>query len=143
MARNNEAPTNVRVNSIVEGTFIKGEIKAPGNFRIDGTVTGNIAIEGRLIIGSKGKVEGDVICKDADIEGAFNGNLRVNGLLSLKASSQIEGDAVFQRLMVEEGATLKCTCNIKGGAESQVTRPNQKMADRPVSTRDLESLKAL
>jgi cytoskeletal protein CcmA (bactofilin family) len=139
MARNNDAPTNVRVNSIVEGTVIRGEVTAPGNFRIDGTVEGNMKIEGRLIIGSKGKVEGDVICKDADIEGFFNGNIKVNGLLALKSSSRIEGDAMFQRLMVEEGATLKCTCNIKDGVASTVTHEK----DNLDSLREMESLKAL
>ena len=139
MARNNDAPTNVRVNSIDEGTVIKGEVTAHGNIRIDGTVEGNMKIEGRLIIGAKGKVDGDVICKDADIEGFFSGNIKVNGLLALKSSSKIEGDAMFQRLMVEEGATLKCTCNIKDGVASAVTHGDENLD----SMRELEGLKAL
>lgn len=137
MARNNDTATSVRVNSIVEGTSIRGEVRAPGNFRIDGTVTGDVAIEGRLIIGSKGKVEGNVTCKDADIEGYFNGDIKVGGLLALKSSARIEGDAIFQRLMVEEGATLKCTCNINTGAANTSSKVTSEKAVQ------LESMQAL
>jgi cytoskeletal protein CcmA (bactofilin family) len=112
MARNTESNQQQRVNSIVEGTRIVGEISSPGNFRIDGTVEGTLRIEGRLIIGAKGQVLGKVICKDADIEGQFKGELKVNGLLNLKAQASIEGEASFQRLTVEDGAKLKCTCNL-------------------------------
>jgi cytoskeletal protein CcmA (bactofilin family) len=112
MPRNSENTQQVRVNSIVEGTRIQGELNSPGNFRIDGTVEGTLRIEGRLIIGAKGKVIGEVVCKDADIEGVFHGKIEVNGMLSLKSRSTIEGDAMFQRLTVEDGAKLKCTCNL-------------------------------
>lgn len=115
MARNNETAIPTKVNAIVEGTFIDGTINSEGNFRIDGKVTGNINIKGRLIIGTKGVVKGKVVCNDADIEGEFDGEIKINNLLNLKATSKISGDAVFQRLKVEEGALLTCTCNIKEG----------------------------
>lgn len=136
MARNSDTSTNVRVNSIVEGTSLRGDVKAPGNFRIDGSVTGTITIEGRLIIGAKGRVEGQVVCKDAEVEGVFSGELQVNGLLALKSSSKIEGEAVFQRLSVEEGAELKCTCNLKNAGE-------KKRTSTAPSIHDSEPMKAL
>lgn len=113
MARTNEVVPTGKVNAIVEGTKIEGTISSDGNFRIDGKVMGNINIKGRLIIGAKGSVEGQVVCNDAEIEGTFDGHIQINNLLSLKSSSKIKGDAVFQRLKVEEGAQLSCTCNIK------------------------------
>lgn len=120
MARNNTEPSlNSKVNNIVEGTSLTGEIVSPGNFRIDGDVTGNVRIEGRLIIGAKGKVKGTVTCKDADIEGFFDGEMEVKGLLSLKNTSVIQGKAIFQRLSVEEGAKLSCTCNLGQSQEKK------------------------
>jgi cytoskeletal protein CcmA (bactofilin family) len=113
MAKSNDHSQNLRVNSIVEGTKLKGEINSPGNFRIDGEVDGDMKIDGKLIIGAKGLVKGTVTCKDAEIEGRFEGHLSVNGLLSLKSTSSITGDALFQRLMVADGAKLTCTCNLK------------------------------
>jgi cytoskeletal protein CcmA (bactofilin family) len=113
MSKSSEQMQTLKVNSIVEGTKLKGEINSPGNFRIDGEVDGNMKIEGKLIIGAKGVVKGQVTCKDAEIEGRFDGQLSVNGLLSLKSTSEITGDAIFTRLMVAEGAKLTCTCNLK------------------------------
>lgn len=113
MAKSNEQMHTLKVNSIVEGTKLRGEINSPGNFRIDGEVDGDMKIEGKLIIGAKGLVKGKVTCKDAEIEGKFDGQLSVNGLLSLKSTSEITGDAIFSRLMVAEGAKLTCTCNLK------------------------------
>ncbi|MEM7162980.1 MAG: polymer-forming cytoskeletal protein [Bacteroidota bacterium] len=118
MARNTEVVNNGKVNAIVEGTVIEGSIKSDGNFRIDGKVIGTIDIKGRLIIGAKGTVDGTVSCNDADIEGTFNGDIKISNLLSLKSSSKISGDAIFQRLKVEEGAQLACTCNIKSSSSS-------------------------
>lgn len=126
MAKTSEPMQTLKVNSIVEGTRLKGEINSPGNFRIDGQVDGNMKIEGKLIIGAKGKVTGMVDCKDAEIEGHFDGQLSVNGLLSLKSTSSITGDATFQRLMVAEGAKLTCTCNLKG--REQGAKPAMKAA---------------
>ncbi|NND94884.1 MAG: polymer-forming cytoskeletal protein [Flavobacteriales bacterium] len=122
MAKTSDNMQNLRVNSIVEGTKLRGEIISPGNFRIDGEVDGNMKIEGKLIIGSKGLVKGKVVCKDAEIEGKFDGELSVNGLLSLKSTSQISGDAIFERLMVAEGAKLTCTCNLKQNTGEQTMK---------------------
>ncbi|NND78135.1 MAG: polymer-forming cytoskeletal protein [Flavobacteriales bacterium] len=120
MARNNEMVQSGKVNAIVEGTQIEGTITSDGNFRIDGRVMGNVNIKGRLIIGAKGSVEGQVVCNDAEIEGTFDGHIQINNLLSLKSSSKIKGDAVFERLKVEEGAQLSCTCNIKKALSNPV-----------------------
>lgn len=119
------------VNSIVEGTKLKGEINSSGNFRIDGEVDGDMKIEGKLIIGAKGLVKGKVTCKDAEIEGRFDGELSVNGLLSLKATSEITGDAVFTRLMVAEGAKLTCTCNLKQQNSMSATHANVSASTSP------------
>ncbi|MFT5567638.1 MAG: cytoskeletal protein CcmA (bactofilin family), partial [Glaciecola sp.] len=89
--RSDSPMSTTGVNSIVFGTEIQGEVKSPGNFRVDGKVEGNLIIEGRLIIGDKGVINGDVKCKSAEIEGIFKGNLKVEEILSLKSSAQIYG----------------------------------------------------
>ena len=126
MTRNNDTSAGLRVNSIIEGTKLKGELSSPGNFRVDGEVDGNIRIEGKLIIGAKGLVKGTVMCKDAEIEGSFEGRLTVSGLLSLKSTSVIKGDAEFDRLMVAEGAKLYCTCNLKSKTSTAPVPPTMK-----------------
>lgn len=111
MSKQGENITSAKVNTIVEGTSIDGLIESEGNFRIDGRVKGEVKIKGKLIIGPSGQVEGKVSCQNAEIEGNFKGVIEVKDLLYLKASAVIFGDSLFNKLRVEEGAKLECTCN--------------------------------
>ena len=61
-----------RLNRIVEGTHIEGDIKSDSNIRIDGYVKGTINVKGRLVLGPTGKIDGNIYCKNADIEGKLN-----------------------------------------------------------------------
>ena len=50
-----------RLNRIVEGTVIEGQINSESN-RIDGFLKGTINTKGRLVLGPEGKIEGDITC---------------------------------------------------------------------------------
>ena len=55
--------TEVNVNSISRisaGTIIKGEIMSPYDIRIDGTFEGKVQTKGRVVIGEKANVLGDI-----------------------------------------------------------------------------------
>lgn len=119
MSKIGEALSSAKVNTLVEGTHIEGIIQSEGNFRIDGTLKGEVTIKGRLIIGPSGKIEGKVSCQNAEIEGMFNGKIQVSELLYLKATAKIYGDSSFNKLRVEEGAALECTCNYNSAASAQ------------------------
>lgn len=103
-----------RLNRIVEGTSIEGEIKADSNLRIDGFVKGLVQTKGRLVIGTNGKVEGDIICQNADVEGEIVGTIKVEELLSLKATARLAGKIVTHKLAIESGAEFTGTCDMGG-----------------------------
>ncbi len=113
MANYQETPTN-GINSFANGTEITGEIKSSGDIRIDGKLVGNIDIKGRLVIGTTGIVDGDIICKNCDVSGKIIGKVKINELLSLKASANIEGDIVTNKLSIEPGAVFTGTCKMNG-----------------------------
>jgi cytoskeletal protein CcmA (bactofilin family) len=119
MSKIGEALSSGKVNTIVEGTHIEGLIQSEGNFRIDGSLKGDVNIKGRLIIGPSGVIEGKVHCQNAEIEGHFKGNIQVSELLYLKATAKIYGDSSFNKLRVEEGALLECTCNYNAASKAQ------------------------
>ena len=60
MAKNNIDVDLNAVNLIASTTLLHGEIKSETDIRIDGELVGNLTTQGRLIIGPKGKIEGDV-----------------------------------------------------------------------------------
>ncbi|MEM9686914.1 MAG: polymer-forming cytoskeletal protein [Bacteroidota bacterium] len=100
-------------NRIGKGTRIKGDITSEADFRIDGTLEGDIQTSGRVVIGKEGYVQGSISCPNADIEGKFSGTLNVSELLSLRASANVEGEVVVAKLSVEPGAAFNATCSMK------------------------------
>jgi len=98
------------LNSLVGGTSVKGEIFAESDMRIDGTLIGKIECKGKLILGSEGKIEGEIVCQDAIIVGTIKGQLKVNNLLVVKESALIDGDVFTDQLNVESGAVFNVSC---------------------------------
>ena len=111
MAKFNE-PDNTTINLISNGTDITGDIKSNGDIRIDGSLTGNLNTKGKVVIGTTGKVKGEVICKNSEVAGILEGKIIVGQLLNLKASSKIYGDINTNKLSIEPGAMFSGTCKM-------------------------------
>lgn len=108
--------SNSSINIINEGTSIKGDINANGDTRIDGELIGNISSQGRLVVGPKGKISGEIRCKNVEVSGFIKGKVEASELLNMKASARIEGDIIAGKLSVEPGATFTGSCAMGGNA---------------------------
>jgi len=104
-------------NIIALGTKIVGDFNSEGDFRIDGTVEGNIKTTGKIVVGKSGVIKGTLQGTDAYFEGTFSGKLALSGTLTLKAAAHIEGEVVAGKLAVEPGATFNVTCVMKGSVK--------------------------
>lgn len=111
MARTMEVENN-SINIITAGTLIKGDITASGDFRLDGTLEGNIQLNGKLVVGDSGVVNGNILCVNANIIGTVNGNLSVKELLSLNATARVKGDILINKLSIEPGALFTGKCRM-------------------------------
>lgn len=112
------------INLIGNGTSIIGNITSNGDMRIDGTLKGNISISGKLVVGSSGTIEGNVMCQNADVSGIINGKVTVTELLSLKATSKLLGDIVTGKITIEPNAIFTGTCNM-GPAIKNISNVNE------------------
>ena len=71
-----------RVDTLVgEGTCVAGDLSFSGGLHVDGTVRGNIIAEGgeaaaMLVIGDRGRVEGEVRVPHVVISGSVTGDVR-------------------------------------------------------------------
>ncbi|MDL2315376.1 polymer-forming cytoskeletal protein [Bacteroidales bacterium OttesenSCG-928-C19] len=101
------------INILVSNTQVKGEIISDGDFRMDGTLIGNISIKGKLVVGSTGKIEGNIICQNADVSGIIVGNIIVEDLLIINASAEVDGDVALGKLSIEPGAKFSGKCEMK------------------------------
>ena len=108
------ADTTTQQNTLAKGTTITGDIISDGDFRIEGTVQGNVKTPGKVVIGRTGIINGTLKSTNADIEGKFSGKLMLSDTLSLRASAFVEGEVSVGKLAVEPGATFNATCVMKG-----------------------------
>jgi len=107
-------PSDSSYNKIGAGTVIQGDIRSKGDIRIDGTINGSLHVEGKVVVGETGVVEGDVTCQNADVEGLIKATITVQELLSLKATAKLLGDVKSKKLAVEPGAIFSATCDMGG-----------------------------
>ena len=114
-------------NSISQGTKIVGDFNSEGDFRIDGTVEGNVKTSGKVFVGKSGSIRGTLQGTDAYFEGKFSGKLALSGTLTLMATANIEGEVVVGKLAVEPGANFNVTCVMKG-AVKEINKGGQQAA---------------
>ena len=107
------------INIITDGTLVKGDITATGDIRLDGTLEGNIQLNGKLVVGDSGVVNGNVLCQNANIIGTVNGNLSVKELLSLHATARVRGDILINKLSIEPGAVFSGKCRMIDEVKAQ------------------------
>ena len=125
-----------RLNRIVEGTHIEGDIKSDSNIRIDGYVKGTINVKGRLVLGPTGKIDGNIYCKNADIEGKLNGIIEVDELLSLKSTAKLQGEISTNKLSIEPGAIFSGNCKMGAvlkdlsNTEEKLNEPEQILQEK-------------
>jgi len=119
---------DVERNIIASNTRINGNVESDGDFRIDGTVEGDLQTKGRVVIGKNGFIKGSVHCAYADIEGKFEGNLKVSETLSLSSTADVSGEILIGKLSVEPGASLNGTCSMKGSVTELKNKDIEKTA---------------
>ncbi len=94
-------------------TTITGNISAITDIRIDGILKGNLDCQGKVVIGEKGRVQGDIKAVNAEIMGSVCGNITVAETLVLKSSSLLEGDITVSTLVIEPNAQLNGQCSMR------------------------------
>jgi cytoskeletal protein CcmA (bactofilin family) len=110
-----------RLNIIVEGSKIIGDMFTESNLRIDGEVKGNVSSVSKVVIGKTGIILGNLTCVDADIEGGLIGLINVESLTVLRATARIQGEITTAKLSVEEGAQFSGNCKMSNFKEN--TKP--------------------
>ena len=105
------------VSRIAAGSVFKGELSSPGDIRIDGEFEGKIFSKGRVVVGEKAIVKGDIICVNVDFCGTMTGNFFVKETLTLKKGCQVDGDLNIKRLQVELDARFNGSCRMIDDAQ--------------------------
>lgn len=100
-------PNPAALTYLGEGSEIEGNLRAPGNTRIDGKIKGSVIVEGDLEIGSNAQIEGDQIkANNIIIHGQVSAQVIALGKLHITKSARVEGDVRAMSLDVEAGAVF-------------------------------------
>lgn len=118
-----------QINIIGIGTYITGDVNCSGDIRIDGGLTGNLIVKGKVVIGTSGIIKGEISCKNSEVEGKVEGKINVEELLSLKNTSSIIGDIKTQKLAIEPGANFTGGCTMNN-APSTISSTPPKMDEK-------------
>lgn len=117
-----ETPSQ-NINLISAGTRITGDILADGDIRIDGFLKGNIKSKGRLVIGTSGSIEGEILCANIEVAGKFKGKISAAELLTMKSTAVVSGDITATKLAVEPGSIFTGSCQMGPVPEKITNEP--------------------
>lgn len=111
-----EEPIHMGVNEIARipvGAEIRGGVMiSAGDIRIDGNYFGKIFSKGKIVLGDGAVVEGDILCRNADISGRFSGKMIVEDLLTLTHTCDFKGMLNTAHICIEEGADYNGICKM-------------------------------
>ena len=121
MNQNKQAKAAASKNTdtvIGEGiVFESAVLRGNGIIRIDGKFSGTIDVEGRIILGEKGVIDGELTADSALIAGKYDGNLSIRNNLHLTPSAMLSGKVEAGRIIIDEGASISGSCNVTRSAE--------------------------
>lgn len=122
-------------NIVGEGTTVRGDLRGPGGFRIDGAVRGSIEADGPIVIGEKGVVEGTLKGRDVIVLGRVHGNVTATAHLEVGPEGRVMGDVEVVSVKVHPGGVFHGASRIgdAGASAPRLTTDTSPFGILPVS----------
>jgi cytoskeletal protein CcmA (bactofilin family) len=112
------------VSILGEGVEFQGELSFTHGIRVDGIIRGKIRSDSCIVIGTKGKIEAEVIIRKILINGEFRGAIRATDRVEIHKEGRVYGDLYTPCLIIEAGALFEGKCNMNESQPAQpVTKP--------------------
>ncbi len=97
--------------------YFQGTLSVQGSLRVDGTLEGSVDNARHVIVGTDGKIVGDVSAQMVVCGGVIEGNICAD-MLEILAAASIKGDIRAKKMMVEEGGRIDGQCVIGDAPEA-------------------------
>ena len=111
------------VSHISQGVIVRGEVSGTEDLYVDGEVDGTIHLSGNLCtIGPNGTVKANVQAFNIVVLGRVEGNLHASERIELRKSAVVVGDIAGGRIVIEEGAFLKGSVDIRKDAPQEAAK---------------------
>lgn len=103
--------------------------------RIDGIFVGDVELDGSLILGETGSIEGRIRAKYIIVAGLVRGNIECDGVLHVSSTARVNGDITTNSIIVDEGGQLNGRYQVGDvpvlSAESQALLANATPPEQP------------
>lgn len=120
-----------KVDTIIgKDTSFSGNVNGKGVIRIDGEVEGSVQNQGDVIIGENGKVTADLSSRNITIAGLYEGSLEADGKLELKKTATVIGTFKANVLVIEEGAVLSGSMEMKQKEQNGIVKAEEKPSQK-------------
>ena len=120
-------------NNILNGVEIRGTIRFSKELTFDGTLHGDISSHGgTLIVGSSGKIHGNVQSNNVIVKGKVDGNITAENRCELQGGAELVGDLKTARLVLEAGALFVGKSEVNP-SKVAVSAPNSTKVTAPVA----------
>lgn len=104
--------------------YFQGTLSVQGSLRVDGTLEGSVDNARHVIVGTDGKIIGDVTGEVVVCGGVIEGNVCAE-MLEVLGEAYIKGDIRAKKMSVEEGGRIEGMCVI-GSSEEKETKKEDK-----------------
>ena len=97
-----------KIGTIIgKGNVIGGDFSAPNSVRLDGVIEGNVTVGGVLVVGSKGKIVGNVSAAEAIIGGEVYGDIVAPDKIEITETARVIGNIQTKVIVVDEKAVFQ------------------------------------
>lgn len=105
--------SNQKVGTIVgEGAIFQGNLVVKDTVRVDGEVKGDVKTESVLIVGSKGRIDGNIEADTIFAGGLIKGDLCAKNKTEISSTGKIFGDIKTKILVIDENAVFQGRCDM-------------------------------
>lgn len=119
----NSKEKQVKISTLIgKGSELAGDFSAKGSARIDGKITGNVTIEGTLLIGTTGCIDGNVSANAIVVGGEVLGDITAPEKTELTATAKVLGDITTKVIVIDENAVFQGKCDMNQTAPAKKAR---------------------
>lgn len=108
------------------GTKIDGNINTKGSLRVEGTVVGEIKVEGDLFVGEEANIKSKVKGRNVIIAGKIEGNIIAENKLEILPTGKVDGDIQMKIIKIEAGAKFEGNSKIITNSKPKKKKSKEK-----------------
>jgi cytoskeletal protein CcmA (bactofilin family) len=106
MARASSSTSHASNAVLGKGAHIRGRIAGDGDLRVEGGISGDVALKGDLTVSDGAEVVADVEARSVVVEGAIEGDISATSSVAIRASARVSGAIRGSSISIEEGANV-------------------------------------